>query len=421
MIWLDRLAWSTILRRLESYCRRNTNVRHCFIRHSTASGPQNFWVSDYDLVFFVQAASFQEVNKRAASIRRDLKKAIVLDAIVLPASPAAYRLCASHYPLRSLYPMSSWRRIYGEPITLPATPSVPLPLDHAPESFLYSYLTPVLKGKMRRHFAQATLMQRKLEREHLQFGRPIPSAYPSELYEVVAHNIRFWDQFYRGLSFPPQQEPVVVRPTRRQSHLAFASQWAKADLPAVARRGVDSVWVYPSSHQDHKPHLLVNLKPAASREECRTAIRALLKMFRGLEFDLLLGTQASMRGRLRGLSRVALFEPWLCKAFGHCLYGDRNAAQEIQEPLFQELQQKLREFFLYLSYRTFSGGWYPYSLYRLCFTLDHLFKSRELVVDSEDLAVVYGRDFLQEFQFDGWERNKHVLDAWKNLHALSLF
>jgi hypothetical protein len=421
MSWLDNLAWLAMQRWLESYCRRNKSIQHCFIRHSTALAAQNLWVSDYDLAFFVDANNFHEVENHAARIRRDLRKAFVLDAIVLPASPMAYHLCASHYPHRSLYPMNRWRLVHGPLIIVSDVASGPLPLDHCPEGFLYGYLTPVLLGQKRPHPAKATLMRRKLEREFIQITGSAPRACPSKLYDVVAEDIRLWDEFYRKLSFPSTDRAVEVWPTRNQAHLAFTSRWAGADVARSEPREVDSVWLYPSFHNDHKPYLVLNLEPSVSQDDCQAAVTGLLKTFRGLDFHLLLGTRRSMIGRLSGLSRVTLLEPWLCKAFGHCLYGDGNAAHEIHEPATQELKEKIREYFLYLSYRVFPGRPFPYSLYRLCFTLDHLLRHRELVMDGEDLADIYGQDFARETHLEGRKGRQSVLDAWKVLHGLDLF
>lgn len=421
MTWLDNIAWRAVQQWLERYCRRNTTIQHCFIRHSTAWSPQNLWVSDYDLAFFVQATGFRELQLRASTIRMDLKRGLVLDAIVLPANPKAYSLCATHYVHRSLYPMNHWRHIYGASITISEAFSPSLPLDHCPEGFLYGYVTPILQGKKRRRLGHRTLMKRKLERESIQITGALPRESASELYEVVAEDIRLWDEFYRKLAFVSADGQAKVWPVKTQPHLAFADRWAKADLPRPKLPGVASVWIYPSFHYDSKPYVALNFEQAVSRDDCRIAIVGLLKTFERLDFNLLLGTERSMVGRLNGLSRVTLLEPWLHKAFGQCLYGDKSAAQTILEPSSEELKEKLKEYFLYLSYRVFPGGACPYSLYRLCFTMDYFFQRRELVLDSADLADIYGQDFLPKFQFEGSERRERVLEAFKSLHGLHLF
>src|SRR5271154_1481339 len=157
-------------------------------------------------------------------------------------------------------------------------------------------------------------MKRKLEREFLQITGAAAPACPSELYDVVAEDIRLWDEFYRKLSFPTTDEPVKVRPNSNVTHLAFASRWTAATVPRSSLRGVDSVWVYPSFYNAHRPHVVMNFHPAVSGNDCKTAVIGLLKTFQGLDFELLVGTRRSMVGRLNGLSRVTLLEPWLYQA-----------------------------------------------------------------------------------------------------------
>src|SRR5579862_21604 len=402
MMWLDRVAWGAILLWLEKYCRQNGTIQHCFIRHSTAWTPQNLWISDYDLAFFVEANSFSELRNRTIRIRRDLKKGVIFDAIVLPATPTAYSLCASHYAHRFLYPMNRWRCVYGAPIAIPDVASADLPLDHCPEGFLYGYVTPILQRRKRIHPAHRTLMKRKLEREVLQITNAVAQRVRTTgLYDVVAQDVRLCDEFYLKLSLLPNQEAVQVWPTKRRPYSAFVSRWNVADWSRSGLPGVESVWIYSSVSDDHKPYVVLNFDRMISRNNCKAAVDGLLKTFRGLEFNLLLGTERSMVGRLRGLSRVTLLEPWLCKSFGYCLYGDETTAAEISEPSIGEVKEKLKEYYLYLSYRVLPGTSHPYFLYRLCFTLDYLFRHRQLVVDSEDLADIYGREFLLQFQFEG--------------------
>jgi hypothetical protein len=419
---LDDIAWRAVLGWLERYCRKNTSIRHCFIRHSTAWSAQKVWVSDYDLAFFVEAESFSQVDVLASKIRRDLKRGLILDAIVLPASPNAYHLCASHYVHRSLYPMKRWRCVHGPPIKIPDTASYPLPLDHSPEGFLYGYVTPILQKQRQPRLAHKTLMKRKLARESLQIrGTSLRCEFPSELYEVVAEDIRLWDEFYEKLSFQSNNEIVEVRFVTRRSCALFADRWATADVSPSKLRGVESVWVYPGFRDDTKPYVVLNFGRSVSRDDCKSAIDGLLKTFRGLAFDLLLGTQRSMIGRLNGLSRATLLEPWLCKASGQCLYGDESVIEKILEPSVEQLKEKLREYFLYLAYRVFPSGPWLHSLYRLCFTMDYLFRHHELVLGSQDLADIYGQEILQNAGLLGTQRRDLILDAFKTLHGLDLF
>ena len=417
---IDTLVWRSITRWLERYSGRVPGMRHCFIRHSTAFEPQNVLVSDYDLAFFVGAGSFDDLRHYAAAIRRDLGKVRVLDPIVLPATEAAYRLCATHYVHRSLYPMHRWRRVYGEPLVLAENPCTPPPLDHSPEGFLYGYLVPVLLGEVPRHRFERTLVRRKLHRERVQFGGLEHQKPPPRLHDVVAHQVRSWDAFYRESESPPPEGRIEVHPFRADVCAPFRGRWtgtgAGNDWAAV-----DSVWIYPALHGGPVPCVTVNFKSSISGVECREVLGAVLGIFRGLEFRLFVGTEASMLGRLGGLSRVSLLEPWLARASGYCLYGDPDLRDRIREPRAREIREKLREYFLYLSYRVFPGTTSPYWLYALCFTVDHLLNHRELALESDQLAGIYRREFLSESGFEDADGKQRLLRAWKELHGLDLF
>ena len=421
MTIIDTLTWRLITRWLERYSRRHPGVRHCFIRHSTASGAQNVLLSDYDLSFFVNARDFDEVRSHAICIRHDLKKARILDSIVLPASEAAYRLCASHYAHRSLYPMKNWRCVYGESLPIPETIYRPPPLDHSPEGFLYGYLIPVIQGKTNRHPFERAFMRRKLERERSQYGGRPGRRPPARFYEVVTDQIRTWDRFYGEINFSAPDKRVSVRPIRGSVCEAFADRWASLGAAGKGWTAVKSIWVYPAVHNDRAPHVAVNFQSSVSAADCEKSLCIVRRTFRDLEFQLHVGTERSMLGRLGGLNRVSLLEPWLARTFGHCLYGEPDLRDQIREPSTQEIAEKLQEYFLYLSYRVFPGSLCPYALYRLCFTADHLLKRRELVLESEDLADIYGQDFLPESGFEGSHGKQRLLDAWKGLHGLDLF
>ena len=204
---IDWLAWRSFTKLLERYSRRQEGVRHCFIRHSTAWEAQNLLVSDYDLAFFVDARDFDELRSHTRRMQADLKRARIVDSIVLPATEAAYRLAATHYAQRSLYPMESWRRVHGEPLARLEAPRRPPPLDHSPEAFLYSYLVPVFLGRIRRHPFERTLLRRKSERESVRFGRDPRPRRPAAFHEILAEQVHTWDHFYRRVELP--------RPTSR--------------------------------------------------------------------------------------------------------------------------------------------------------------------------------------------------------------
>ena len=185
---------------------------------------------------------------------------------------------------------------------------------------------------------------------------------------------------------------------------------------------MDSVWVHPAFHRDDRaPRVTVNFQAAVCARDCERSLGVVLETFRGLKHLLFVGTERAMLGRLGALNRVSLVEPWLARAFGHCLHGNPGLKDDIREPSIEELRDKLREYFLYLCYRVFVGTSYPYALYRLCFAMHHLFNRRELVLDPEDLADFYGCDFLPESALEGPAGRQKLTNAWKDLHGLDLF
>ena len=146
-----------------------------------------------------------------------------------------------------------------------------------------------------------------------------------------------------------------------------------------------------------------------------------LSAFEGLEFRLQVGTEESMRARLTGLSRVSLIDPWLFKAAGCCLFGDERVRNDIHEPSIEQVREKLKEYLLYLSYRVFALRPYPYALYSLAFSLDQLFRRRELILDEDELGECYGKAFLPQSRLQSSEGRRRFLDAWRELHSFDLF
>lgn len=418
---IDTLAWRAVTRWLEGYSRRNPGVRHCFIRHSTASGAQNLLLSDHDLAFFVDATNIDEFRRQTLRIHGDLKKYRVFDSIVLPATPTAYRLCAAHYVQRSRYPMDHWRRIHGEPLALPACPYRPPPLDHAPESFLFSYLLPAVRGAARRHPFEAAFLRRKLAPG----GKPVDGVRPTKsasgLFGAIVHEIRAWDIFYGAVNLPSSNQAIKVISPETDICQPVVERWNRSLGHSKGWPSVDSIWVYPGTHDAKNPVVSLNFKASVSAPDCEKSLGSLLRVLNGVEFALLVGTERSMQGRLGGLSRLSLLEPWLVRECGHCLLGNPDLQVRIREPILEELRQKVLEYFLYLSYRVFPRDAYPDTLFRLCFTLDHLFRRHELALDSKKLAALYGSDFQQGAGSKGSYRRHQVLSAWKKFHGLDLF
>jgi hypothetical protein len=165
----------------------------------------------------------------------------------------------------------------------------------------------------------------------------------------------------------------------------------------------------------------LNVKPSLPALAFREIIRLVLKAFYGLDYTLLLGTEESMIGRINGLSRVSLLEPWLFKYKGQCLFGDSNIREKIIEPSSEMLKEKYRELLLYFSYSHLWRDTYPYALYRLLFTLDYLLKHSEVIVESSVLAGIYGKEFIPEEKFRPLEDTGKLFAALKEKHAFDLF
>lgn len=413
---VDNLAWRAVTRWLERYSRRNPGIRHCFVRHSSASGAQDLLLSDHDLAFFVDAADIDALRSQTLRIHGDLKKYRIFDAIVLPATPAAYRLCAAHYVQRSRYPMDRWRRVYGQPLDLPARPYRPPPLDHAPESFLFSYLLPAVRGDGRRHPLESAFLRRKLAPDG-----ELPAKSGPGLHDAVVHEVRAWDRYYETLDLPAGEPGIAVHPAENDVCRTVAERWSRSLGDSKAWPSVDSIWVYPATHDAGTPVISLNFEPAVSAPDCEKSLGTLMRVLGDLEFSLVVGTERSMLGRLGGLSRLSLLEPWLARTSGHCLLGNPGLRERIREPHLEELREKISEYFLYLSYRVFPRDSYPGTLYTLSFTLDHLLRNRELVFSPGNLAERYGPLFQPDSGAPGTDRRRRVLDAWKTLHGLDLF
>ena len=411
---------------LQAYCRRHQSIRHCFIRHSTALGAQNPLLSDFDVIFFVEARNFDVLQAPARRFRDDIQKLRIVSCIVLPATAAAYQLCSTHYPFRSMYPMQNWLCLYGDApegcaAPLSASSATTLPLDHAPEAFLFSYAVPVLQRKKRSHMLEGALMRRKLNMDSLRIAGQPTAAPARRFHDIVAGEVRLWDQFYGRIRFPAGKHALSVRIPRQSFEDPFMARWARLQSRQSSFSGLASIWLYPCFFDGRAPYLAVNLNPAVTGDECRNITAAILACFEGLSFRLQIGTERSMHSRLSGLSRVSLIDPWLFRSAGVCLTGNSGLREEVNEPCLEHLREKLQEYLLYVSYRIFCLRPYPYWLYSLAFTLDQLFRRRELLLDTNEIADIYGKAFLPQSRLQGQDGRERFLDPWKQFHGFDLF
>jgi len=423
----ERSAWLLGRKILSDFVRKNKIITRCYVRHSSAFGPQNPFLSDFDITFFVAASNIDELREAHKQIGWDpggeenILKHLFKDFIVLPASNNAYRLCERYYPLRANYPMSSWLPLDQETPVHPAVRKYSWPFDHSPESFLSSYMIPVLMGKRRRHIFEGFLFARKIKGDCAYQKADYAHKMFWSTWEALLEEINIWDKFYKSISIPDGRSKVNVLPFDWLQGKPFQERWNIAREKFNGLEEVVSLWVYPPSHFDVIPNVALNLDPTISPGNFKKIFQNVRKAFTGLDYSLFLGTETSMLGRINGLSRVALLEPWLFKYQGVCLLGDPMVKEKIVEPSMEMLREKYREFLLYASYRFLCEKSYPYAIYRLCFTLDHLFKLNTLVLDPGILADIYREEFIPEHSFTPLADTPKLLLSLKEMHGFDLF
>ncbi|MGA2775014.1 MAG: hypothetical protein ABSE81_03000 [Candidatus Omnitrophota bacterium] len=427
MIFFRKIFWVIIKKKLFSYWRRNRNIYRCYIRHSAALEPQNPFLSDWDVVFFITASNIDELRKVRKQIDRDFKRSFIFryliqHSLTLPATKNAYDLCKKYYPFRSIYPIETWLSVDKEiPVTSIPTKNLSLPLDHTPENFFACYMVPALMGKIKHNIFERAFITRKLKKDYLWTEISYPRINFLSFYEVLLAEIDIWDQFYKKIEFIKNDEKITFRSGNFFSYLNFIERWRTTPNYCKDSEKVSSLWIYPASHNDNIPNVSLNLKPSISTKTCQKIISMVLKTFSGLDYTLLLGTEESMIGRINGLSGVCLLEPWLFKYQGCCLFGDPLIKGKIIKPSLQMLKQKYQEFLFYLFNRFLRQNPSPYAIYRLCFTLDYLFKHSEIILDNNELAKIYGTEFIPESKFNSRADTPKLLLSLKNKHGFDLF
>ena len=406
-MFFKKSFWLIAKKLIADYTRKNKFISRCYIRNSAALEPQNPFLSDFDLTYFVDAPNFSEFCKAHGQIRDDFKKRRILPSkhlishfIIFPATKNAYNLCKQFYPQRSVYPMKTWLPVDKKPAPDMVSIRYSLPLDHRPENFLSCYMIPALIGRIPHAILESMSITRKLKQDSLHTGTTAKISSFMSFYEVLLAEIDIWDQFYANIKFPDSNQNITVRPCGYFDYTEFSKRWDKASSSLNNLDGISSLWVYPASRDDNIPNLVLNLKPNISAKTCQKTINTVLEIFKGLDYTLFLGRETSMIARINGLSRVSLLEPWLFKYYGCCLFGNPKIKENIKEPSIQMLKEKYREFLLYFSYKFMYRARYPYNFYKLCFTLDYLFKHGEIILDNNELAKVYGSEFIPQSRFN---------------------
>jgi hypothetical protein len=414
--------------------RKHRSIAACYLRHSAAHESPNPLLSDFDLIFFVSSANAEELARRRAGIVMDMDRWPVFgrlskDRIFMPDTPQAYALCRESYPFRSIYPFESWYRIGEAGLSARSSLQVQLPLDHVPESFLLFYLVRTALDRQRRPLERA-FIRRKLLADcrnihGLQSQAEVPALSGADyLDQAFAHEIRMWDRFYGRLEFAAARETVTVTLAEAQDVSRFGERWAMTRDRSMRQmpKGVSSIWVYPSSHRDRHPYVSLNLQAGAAAGDCLNAQRVMREAFAGFRLSLLVGTEGSMAGRINGLGRLAVFEPWLFRTSGICLLGDCDLRDQVIEPPPEQVLRKFREFALYSCYRWFSVGVPPaYAAYRLIFAMAQMVTSRELVLDDERLQQIFGSEYVSEEVYCSGSAGDVYLAALRNCLGIDIF
>ena len=425
-MFFKKHSWTTVKKILTNYALDKKNIPRCYLRHSAAFGPQNLFLSDFDVTFFVDANTIDELRQARRLIFQDLKKKEILyrllqRPIILPATNNAYTVCQKYYPHRSIYPMETWLSVDQElPMIAPLDSKYSLPLDHTPEGFLSCYMIPVLMGQRRRHIFENALITRNLKKDSLYTKVGYPGRSKTVFYGSLLADMDIWKQFYKNFKFYESLQKIDFNQDEPIYYPIFFERWKTARQDLSDLGGIASLWIYPSSHDDACPNIALNLKPMITAHVSEKVILSVLKVFHGLRYSLLVGREESMLGRINGLSRVSLLEPWLFKYYGYCFSGDPEIKRMIVEPSMDILKQKYQEFLLYVLCGLIWGR-YPYAVYRLCFTLDHLFKEKELILNSKKLFEIYGQEFILEEKFDHRKDTPRFLQSLKEKHGFDLF
>ncbi len=425
-MYFKKLFSSLVRNTLYRYTRQHKAIARCYIRHSASMGPSNFLLSDLDLTFFVKAGDIEQLKNLRKQIKADLLGNFVLrdltrDANFLPDSDNAYQLCKEVYPYRSKYPFNTWLLADQQGPSRPITSSISLPLDHVPEDFLVSHLIPLIRGIKKPRFGEDVFLKRKLKMDHDWTNSDIKEQKFNNWHEALLLETKLWDQFYKKINFSTHQG-INCR-LGHFDHYPFAKRWEGISRDPNCKETIKSLWVSPRSHDDDVFNVTLNLNPNISSSVCQKGIEKLLSAFYGLRFGLFIGTEESMLARLNGLRGFCLLDPWIFKQQGVCLSGFEQLKEGIKGPSLDILKLKYREFLFYfiLSTRLMENSPYSYAMYRLCFTMDHLFKSNELIMDQKELIALYGEEFIPQEKFDPVKDSAQFLSSLKEKHGFDLF
>ena len=423
-----KIVWFTIKKILADYVKSNKFIARCYIRNGAASGPQNPFLSDFDLTFFLKADNLKALIGGQAKISKKINSHLILrrlcsDFLVLPDTSNAYNLCDQYYLFRSVYPMEDWLPVEQSQPSKKSEIKHTLPLDCFPEKTLSYYITNVLMGRMRPVMLQPFLLKRCLKKDYIAVGFQPPRSGPYLLlYEALLREVDLWSQFYKGINVVDSQKGhiAVIRPLEGYDPSPYSTAWNNIRTSSHLLKAVSSVWFYPRYQAVMAPNLIVNLKPGISADMCKRAFREIFKAMHGLKFTLAIGREESTIARINSLSWTCLLDPWLLKYYGCGLFGSFEVKDKIIEPAREMLTHKFHEILL----RFFSEIMYTincYNYYKTCFIFDRFLTHNEIILDETVLSRVYHSEFVLRENFDRQRDMQRLLSFLEDKYGVSLF
>ena len=429
-MFFKKITWLFIKDLLARFLRENEFISDCYIRHSAAFEPQNPFLSDFDLTFFLKVKNPEELFSRQAIISQKINHHLILRRLcsgflTLPDTENARRLCRQYYPFRSVYPMETWVSVGDIQPSQSLKVRHSLPLDCSPENALQYYITKVLQGHRPRHVFEPFLLKHSLKKDYTIAGQKPENTAPELFYEIILEEINIWSQFYESINVPHQRnlQDIMLKPFVGYDILFNCLEGLSTiNFNSIIDQSLTSIWVYPDYRDDLSPHVVVNFKPGISAHMCRQALEEVVRSLQGFGYHLVIGREESMVGRINGLSRTCLLDPWLFKHYGKCILGNPDVKNKIIEPDMEIFRKKFYEiFFRFVSEAMYAPYNYKYSYFKTCFICDRLLNQYELVLDERDLSGIYGSEFIDENDFF-WERDTPLLLSFlERRHNFKLF
>lgn len=420
---LDQAVWRLVKARLSSFTRNNKFIERCYLRHSTAFGPQDPFLSDFDVAFFIKSKDLSEFLIRRkvvlAALSKDfLFKRIAMDFGILPASENAYELTRKHHFFRSVYPFETWRRPDEPPCREEVRIRPTLPLDHVPEVSLYHNVLPLINLEKKKRRLERQYLARQVVKSASRVGCELPAREIKNEFSALLSEMDIWGTFYGSLKWSEQPQEASLTPRPDGELQAFSLRWESAASCLKDPSVIASIWVYPQWMG--APYLSVNFCPSVTETDCQQALAALRELFSRLRCRFLVGREESMVGRINGLAAQHLFEPVLFQRHAVCLQGDINLRSRIVIPSSEVMNEKFK-CRMFISFYKWIDQDYSYKIYFLPFVMEHFNNTGELILDSESLSKVFGDEMALSRGFNPRKHVSALCARLKEKHAFSFF